>query len=257
MPEQPPSTNAPTALGVARVEPALLPIFTLVVWLGCLTVGVLGVVLPYSRPQPAPPAAAVIQAELIKVELAEQPAPVPAAPAPPTSAEPPPLFAPATPPQAPQLVAVALPSPAVAFAMPVEAPARIVEMKQAAFVRPAPQPIVTPVPPGPPGPPAPSQPSGKPAPAAPPVQTLTYGLGEGRQPAPRYPEAARRAGQEGTVVVRFSVGADGRVLAAEPSAPSPWGALNREAIRVVREQWQFMPGPVRLFEVAIRFELKK
>lgn len=257
LPEQPQSRERATLSG-RRAELALVPVFTLVLWLGCLLVGALGFVLPYSRPLPVP-AAPTIQAELIKVDLSQEPAPAPTVvpPAPATSAEPPPLFAPATPPQAPQLVAVALPSPAVAFALPVEAPARIVEMKQAAFVRPAPQPIVTPVPPGPPGPPAPSQPAAKPAPVAPPVQTLTYGLGEGRQPAPRYPESARRAGQEGTVVVRFSVGADGRVLAAEPSAASPWGALNREAIRVVREQWQFMPGPVRLFEVAIRFELKK
>ena len=89
------------------------------------------------------------------------------------------------------------------------------------------------------------------------MQTLTFGDGEGNQPAPRYPDTARRAGQEGTVVIRFSVGADGRVLAAEPSSPSPWGALNREALRVVREQWHFKPGPARLCEVVIRFELKK
>jgi TonB family protein len=89
------------------------------------------------------------------------------------------------------------------------------------------------------------------------LQTLTFGEGEGKQPKPVYPPPAVRAGQEGTVVVRFSVGTDGRVLAAETSAPSPWGALNREAVRVVREQWRFQPGPVRLHEVAIRFELKK
>ncbi|NBV24411.1 MAG: energy transducer TonB, partial [Proteobacteria bacterium] len=79
----------------------------------------------------------------------------------------------------------------------------------------------------------------------------------GNQPAPKYPEAARRSGQEGTVVIRLSVGPDGRVLAAEPSSPSPWGALNREALRVVRENWKFPPGSVRLYDVAIRFELTK
>lgn len=256
---EPKAPSAPAAApGEARGELALSPILTLVLWLGCLLVGGLGFVLPYSRPQP-PPAATTIQAELIKVDLSNEPAPAPAAilPSPPNAIEPPPLFTPATPPQAPQLVAVALPSPAVAFAMPVEAPARIVEVKQAAFVRPAPAPKS--VPPGPPGPPAPapsSQPATQPAPA-PAVQTLLYGQGEGKQPAPRYPDVARRAGQEGTVVVRFSVGADGTVLAAEPSSPSPWSALNREALRVVREQWHFQPGPVRIFEVAIRFELRK
>lgn len=231
-------------------------VLTAVLWLGCLGVGAVGFVLPYARPRPPAPPAPVLQAEILKVQLTSNPAPVPAnvTPPPPDPTQPPPLFAPATPPQAPQLVAVALPSPAVAFALPVETPARIVEVKQAAFVRPAPQPVQPPSPA--PGNSAPGQPGVAPAPA-PAVQTLTFGEGEGRQPAPTYPLAARRAGQEGTVVIRFSVGADGRVLAAEPSSLSPWGALNREALRVVREQWRFKPGAARLHEVAIRFELRK
>ncbi|KAF0176757.1 MAG: TonB family protein [Limisphaerales bacterium] len=230
-------------------------VLTAVLWLGCLGVGAVGFVLPYARPHPPAPAAPAVQAELIKVELNQSPAPAPTpVQPPPDPTEPPPLFTPATPPQAPQLVAVALPSPAVAFALPVVAPARIVEVKQAAFVRTAPQPAPV-VPSKAPGVGA-AKPAAIPAPA-PAVQTLTFGDGEGNQPAPRYPDSARRAGQEGTVVVRFSVGADGRVLAAEPSSPSPWGALNREALRVVREQWRFKPGPVRLYEVAIRFELRK
>jgi len=255
VPAQSPNTDSAASPG-GRTELSMAPILTLVLWLGCLLVGGLGFVLPYSRPQPSPPAA-IIQAELLKVDLSNEPAPPPDAAQPPApeSAEPPPLFAPPTPPPAPQLVAVALPSPAVAFALPVEGPARIVELKQAAFVRPAPVQKIVPT--GPPGPPSNSNQPTDNNTAAPAVQTLTYGQGEGRQPAPRYPESARRAGQEGTVVVRLSIGTDGRVLAAEPSAPSPWSALNREALRVVREQWQFQPGPVRLFEVAIRFELKK
>lgn len=240
----------------ARGETTVVSVFTLVLWLTCLLVGWLGFVLPYARPRPPAPAAPVVQAQLIKVELTSQPKPPPGViqPAPPDPTQPPPLFAPATPPQAPQFVAVALPSPAVAFALPVEAPARIVEMKQAAFVRPASQPA--PVAPGT----APGTSSGPPSMStapAPAVQKLIFGDGEGNQPAPGYPAAARRAGQEGTVVIRFSVGAEGRVLAAEPSSPSPWGALNREALRVVREQWRFKPGPVRLYEVAIRFQLTK
>lgn len=229
-------------------------VLTSVLWLGCFLVGALGFALPYARPHPATPPAPTLRAELIKVELTSQLASAPASiiQLPPSPPQPPPLSALITPPLTPQFVAVAQPIPAIAFVLPVEAPVRIVESKQAAFVRPAPQPAT--VAPGT----GTGQPSVGPAPApAPPVQTLTYGEGEGRQPAPRYPDSSRRAGQEGTVVVRFSVDADGRVLAAEPSAPSPWGALNREALRVVREQWQFKPGPVRLYEVAIRFELKK
>ena len=239
-------------------ETALAPVVTLVLWLGCLLIGSLGFVLPYARPRPLVPPAPVVQAELIKVELTSPPAPVPAAiqPPPPGPTQPPPLFAPTTPPQAPQLVAVALPSPAVAFALPIEAPTRIVEVKQATFVRPAPQPVPAPAAPSTAPGTSTSQPAVNQA-TAPAVDTLTFGQGEGRQPAPAYPLAAQRAGQEGTVIIRFSVGADGRVLAAEPSSPSPWAALNREALRVIREQWRFKPGPVRLHEVAIRFELKK
>jgi periplasmic protein TonB len=239
-----------------RSETTVASVFTLVLWLTCLLVGWLGFALPYARPRLPSAAAPPMHAELIKVELTRSPAPAPANSAVPlpSPTQPPPLVAPATPPQSPQLIAVARPSPAVAFALPIEAPARIVEVNQAAFVRPAPQPTAV----------APStapnagtgQPSTGTAPA-PAVQTLTFGEGEGTQPAPRYPDTARRAGQTGTVVIRFSVGTDGRVLAAEPSAPSPWGALNREALRVVREQWRFKPGAARLCEVAIRFELKK
>jgi protein TonB len=242
----------------ARGETTIIPVFTLVLWPACLLVGGLGFVLPYARPRPPAVPAPVVQAELIKVELTSNPAPTPAnvTPPPPDPSPPPPLFTPTAPPQAPPLVAVALPSPAVAFALPVEAPARIVEVKQAAFVRPPPQPA----PVASSSAPAPNTGAGqtpvatRPAPA---VQTLTFGDGEGNQPAPRYPDSARRAGHEGTVVVRFSVGADGRVLAAEPSAPSPWGTLNREALRVIREQWHFKPGDPRIYEVAIRFELRK
>jgi protein TonB len=134
------------------------------------------------------------------------------------------------------LLAVAEPSPAIAFALPVEGPVRVVEPAQAAFVRPA-----TPVTPA----------------SAPAAQPLTYGQGEGRQPAPSYPLAARRQGQEGTVLVRFTVGENGRVLAAEAAQPSPWPLLNDSALEAVRERWRFRPGPVRIYEVSIQFVLKK
>jgi protein TonB len=88
-------------------------------------------------------------------------------------------------------------------------------------------------------------------------QQLTYGQGEGRQPAPEYPYRARREGQEGVVKVRFSVGDDGRVLSAEAASPSPWPILNESAVRVVRERWRFRAGPLRNYEVAIRFQLSR
>jgi protein TonB len=94
-----------------------------------------------------------------------------------------------------------------------------------------------------------------PAPLTP--QPLTFGQGDGKQPAPDYPRESLRQGQEGTVTVRMTVGEDGRVLAAEDSSPSPWPLLNNAAVRVVKSRWRFAPGPVRAYEVAIRFQLNK
>jgi protein TonB len=134
------------------------------------------------------------------------------------------------------MATVAEPSPAIAFALPVQAPATVADHKQAAPVV-----VETRVEPTP----------------VPQVQTLTHGYGEGKQPAPIYPARAMREGQEGTVRVRFSVGENGRVMSVEASAPSPWELLNHEAMRVVRERWRFRPGPIRLYEVPIRFVLQK
>ena len=230
-------------------------VLTAVLWLGCVLVGALGFVMPYSRPRPPSPPAPVVIAQLMKVELTTPPATPPVIfQALPPLASPPPLAAAAVLPAAPQFLAVGQPSLAAASAPPIEAPARIVDVNQAAVVRPTLQ--STPVVPssvtstrtGPRSPVVAPEPT---------VQTLTFGEGEGTQPAPHYPDAARRAGQEGTVTVRLSVGTDGRVSASEASAPSPWNALNREALRVVREQWRFPPGPERRYEVPIRFELRK
>ena len=97
--------------------------------------------------------------------------------------------------------------------------------------------------------------SSRPPPPAP-VHPLVFGIGEGRQPAPAYPDAAIRNGQEGTVTVRFSVAADGHVTTADVSAASPWSLLDEAALRVIRHRWRFAPGAVRTYEVAIRFSLK-
>jgi periplasmic protein TonB len=58
---------------------------------------------------------------------------------------------------------------------------------------------------------------------------------------PRYPEEARRRGQEGTVVVRAEVAADGLVLDVSLQTPSPYPELNREALRAVR-RWRVEPA---------------
>ncbi|HAV62397.1 MAG TPA: hypothetical protein DCY13_08550 [Verrucomicrobiales bacterium] len=212
---------------------------TLVLWVSMLTVGLLGFSLPYHRPQPQPPEPELPPVEVLDVELASEPEPIsdPLAPAP-DPLEPPPLIDPITPPDLPPMPAVAELTDTLAFALPVEGPVRIVEIEQAARTRaPVDQAVAS-----------------APAPA---VQTLIFGSGEGRQPAPRYPRQAVRERQEGAVTVVFSVGADGRVIEAQPSRPSPWPLLNEEAVRVIQDRWRFERGPIRRFEVTIRFELNR
>ena len=222
-------------------ELSLVPVVTFVTWLGCVAIGGLGLVLPYARAQwleqkrDLPP----VVAQLLNVELASDPLPpVASASALPNLTEPPPLAPPVAVPQPPALM-VAEPSPAIAFAVPVQAPATVVEAKQASFRTPEVTPTVVP------------------QPAAPVARPLTFGQGEGKQPAPDYPRMALRDGQEGTVLVRFTVGENGRVLAAESPSPSAWPLLNEAALRVVRQRWRFSTGSLRAYEVAIHFQLKR
>jgi protein TonB len=123
------------------------------------------------------------------------------------------------PPALPQPSSIAEPSPAIAFAAPAEIPVR----PEAAR-------------------------------ALNPVQ-LTFGEGEGRQPAPEYPIEAAIARQQGTVVVIFSVGEDGQVTNAKVSSASPWPMLNQSALRTIRLSWRFPAGRVRSYQVAIQFVL--
>lgn len=214
----------------ATDEQWLLPVFTLVLWLGCATVALLGFVLPYAHPHsPKPPQ--ISQATILNVELDNSPAidqqPVAKTPAPTPSRDEmiqPPVAQP---------IPVAQYSPAIAFALPVEGPTRIVDARNAADSRPSAN-VVSPQP-----------------------QMLTYGQGEGRQPEPEYPRQSVREGQEGAVIIRLTVGENGRVTAAEVASPSPWPLLNESALRTVRERWRFSTGAVRVYEVSIRFELTK
>lgn len=220
-------------------EGRLLTTVTLVVWVGCLGVGTLGLGLTYPRPtRPESPSRTTVRAEVLDVEVARVPVPRTETTLPPLSVA---LPTPALPllavPEAAPLLEVATPSPAIAFALPVEGPSRVVAQEEAEHVRPAES---VPVP------------SAQPAP-----QPLTFGQGEGNQPAPEYPRAAVRSGQEGTVRVGLTVGENGRVLAAEAVTPCPWPLLNEAAVRVVHQRWRFAPGSTRRYEVAIRFEIQK
>ena len=227
-------------------SPSWTALLTLVLWLLLAIVSVAGLALPYAHPQPpdAPPPAR--PATVLNVKFAHEDATFRAPPhAPPNAATvptPPPL-APVTLPPSPALVAVAAANAPVAFALPVEGPVQVVAPREATYVRPDPEPSRVAIP------------STAPTPGLP--QRLIIGQGEGRQPVPEYPRRAMTAGQEGSVVVRFSVGEDGRVLAAEAATPCPWPLLNESAVRSIRERWRFATGAVRFFEVVIRFQLDK
>ena len=234
--EPPASGRAADTAGFDDVK--LGAVLTLVLWLGCVTVGVLGLILPYQRPRPLVIVPSPVQAELVDVEMASIPLPAPEpVPSLPTSRIPAPAPAPMVIPEGTPLMAVAAPSPAIVFALPVEGTTRLVAPAQAAYVRP-PTPAAAP-------------------PTPLPAESLTFGQGEGRQPAPDYPRSAVREGQEGTVRVGLTVGEDGRVLAAEVVTASPWPLLNEAALRTVRQRWRFAPGTLRRYEVPIRFQLQK
>jgi protein TonB len=204
----------------------LAPIGTAVVWVGCVAVGITGILLPY-MPRSAPTKTlSPVQATLIHVELTRNESPTPSSAAP--AAQPAPAL---EPPPPPPIAAVAAPTAAVAFALPTSGPTHTTSIEQA----------------------VPTRATNQEAPA---VQRLTYGQGEGQQPAPEYPLEADLAGQHGSILVRFTVGEDGRVTSAEAIQPCPYPLLNQSAVRTIREEWRFKPGPVRVDEIIIEFKRK-
>ncbi len=237
-------------------ETSLVSLTTCVIWCGLLATGVIGLLTPYSYVLP-PDKEPVVQAEVLNVELSDDLLPEPeiaaSAPSLPRIAQPPKPVVVKAPPQAPALTPVAHPMPPIEFALPVEGTVRVVEAKQASYSPPPSKVVANTT-----GSSTGSGDKGIPAATGSGVsrQILTFGRGEGRQPKPNYPRRAVLEGQQGAVVIRFSVGENGRVVAAEAIRPSQWPLLNEEALRTVRERWRFRPGAVRSYEVAIRFVLE-
>ena len=83
----------------------------------------------------------------------------------------------------------------------------------------------------------------------------------GVNPKPPYPMLARRRGDQGVVLLRVHVRADGSVVAAEIKQSSGSSLLDDAALQTVRESWRFIPArlgdvPVESWvEVPIRFVL--
>lgn len=215
---------SPIAKPNSRPRPpdvGLPTIATLVLWSGCLAVGLTGIAVRRSPPVP-PSAQPPTDALLLNVEaIGARPPADSKPPAPPAAAQTPP------PPQPPE---IAPPNAPFSFAQPENAPVHVLDPRRPVSPQPATQNSV--------------------------IQ-LTYGQGEGEQPAPDYPEEAVIAGQEGTVVIRFTVSQDGRVTDAQAVSPCPWPILNNAALRAIRNTWRFRPGPVRYYEISIEFHLNR
>jgi TonB family protein len=215
-------------------EVGLIPVFTLVVWTGCVLVTVIDLLL---GPQRAPPPATqpALTVETLNVDItsddsqialstdsrqADTPQEVPA------------------PDDTPLAMDIAAPDSSLAFEQPMDAPATAAKPLHPAMAVPL---------------------SATAHPAAAPsghVQHLTFGLGAGAQPAPDYPREAVLDNQQGTVRVQFTVGENGRVQSAEITVPSPWPILNQAALRAVRDTWIFPTAPPRLYDIEIEFSLQ-
>jgi periplasmic protein TonB len=222
---------------ISQVGNGPTTLVTLVLWVSCLTTGLLGLAIPYPRPDPGTPSSPPMQALQMDAELIVEPhVPMESAPPAEAPAPPPPLMIlPALPTQVAP-IDVAEPSELLAFALPVEGAVRLVEPAQAGSTPlAAVDAALT---------------SNQWA-----VQPLVFGQGEGDQPRPDYPLRARRERQEGRVDVRLRVDPRGRVVQTELSSASPWPLLNEAALRTISSRWRFPQGPVRDYEVAIIFQL--
>lgn len=147
------------------------------------------------------------------------PQPLPVAPAP-VRREPTPVARPQPKPAVqpvPQRPAISAPANAPA---PVSAPA----------VEPAPTPVAIAAPAAP-----------APAPIAPAVTAPRFDADYLENPAPAYPSASRRLGEEGKVVLRVFVEPDGRPSAVEVRTGSGSTRLDDAALDAVR-RWKFLPA---------------
>ncbi len=95
----------------------------------------------------------------------------------------------------------------------------------------------------------------KPAPA--PVTTARYDADYLNNPAPGYPQLSRRLGEEGQVMVRAQVSAEGKVLSVELKQSSGFERLDEAALKAVAKYRFTSIGRVSFVVVPIKFNLKK
>jgi len=213
----------------------MLSVVTAVIWIVFAAAGIGGLRLGYPAFFSPPKLFSPVRVERLDVRVVQSPsvanvsrAMAPVVPVPEPQAAPRLVL--------PALAPVADPKLAVPFAIAVKGASRIVDARRA--VPRQLQPVHS-------------------ARAAAPVERLTFGEGEGDQPAPDYPEEARLAHQEGNVIVQMTVSENGDVTDAKVTSPCPWPMLNQAALRVVRDSWHFKKGPVRYRDIEFDFKLNQ
>ena len=124
--------------------------------------------------------------------------------------------------------------------MPVAAPAPVLATESPApavaapVLPPAPAPVLAP--------PAPAAAPVAAPPAAPPRVELPSSNADYLQnPPPPYPAMSRRLGEQGRVVVRVLIGADGLPQRAELRSTSGFDRLDQAALATVM-RWRYVPG---------------
>lgn len=185
----------------------------------------------------------IVPAEVLS-EIIEPPAPkAPPPPAPAPKVPQPKTVAPRpTPlPPAPQPVAIADTTPAPAAPTGVSTP------------QPPAPPVAAPVAATPPAPPAP--------PAPPKVELPSSDADYLQNPKPAYPAISKRLGEQGKVVLRVLIGADGLPQKAEIKQSSGFDRLDQAALTTVM-RWRYVPGKrggipeTMWFQVPLNFVLE-
>jgi len=174
----------------------------------------------------------VVPAQVL-ADLSAPPPPVepPPPPPPPPPAPRPPPPAPAPRAQAPRPAPAPVPVAAPAPVLATESPAPAVS---APVLPQAPAPVLAP--------PAPAAAPVAAPPAAPPRVELPSSNADYLQnPPPPYPAMSRRLGEQGRVVVRVLIGADGLPQRAELRSTSGFDRLDQAALATVM-RWRYVPG---------------
>ena len=234
----PRDNRAPTLVVASKppgaTSPGLIPCATAVAWAGLLVVGTAQLHLVRSAVVPrSAPVDPVVQA--INVSLGD-----PGQPESPPTDQTPALPA-DLPPPPPQLQPIP-DSPALTQIAPAPA-MRPQSVARMASTNPGKSPAEHP-----------PHPAGGATAGQPNYQPVGAGTLIGDMPDPQYPEEARDAGQQGTVVVWFTVDTNGGVTDVKVHTPCRWPILNAAAVEAIRDNWgPFQSGPKRYFEKSITY----